>query len=136
MKKKRRVYTKYPKIVTVTCVPCGKKFDVLLKNADQKRPRYYCTEGCEKDYLAMARKHANATRRGNGMFGGERGEYQPLFSRVLKERPAARHAASKKEKSPDDIANDAKKEALAKRDREYWASLRRCKGLPPIEIEG
>lgn len=126
--KKRKTYMKYPKVLTVTCVSCDAVFDVLLKDANEFRKRFYCSEKCEAEYHAAARRGALASRKQNGKFGGERGRYQDKTSTVLNERTAATAATPKRRKA-EDIAREAKEAEQRRRDSEYWAALRLAMGI-------
>lgn len=127
---KRKQYLKFPKIVTVTCVTCGAVIDVLLEAAAKHRKRFYCSERCEAAYLARARRHALETRGQGGTFEGKREAYQPLQSRLISERPAGRDGEKHPtRKSAEAAAKAAKDTAMRQRDLEYWAALRRAKGI-------
>jgi len=129
-KKKRKAYVKYPKIVTVTCVSCAAVIEVRLEDVSKFSKRFYCSEECERQYLARARRNAVASRTGNGTFGGGRGKYQELVSQFLAERPAGGDAPKKlNRKTAEAIAAAAAAAARKQRDLEYWAALRRAMGI-------
>lgn len=117
---KRKTYMRYPKILTVTCVVCEAVIDVRLNDQGEHRDRWYCGEKCEREYLAMARRQALVSRRQGGKFVAGEGKYEPLRSNILAERPAACDAPKKRD---DEIS------VKVSRDAEYWAALRRAKGI-------
>jgi len=129
---KKKTYVKYPKILTVTCVTCGAVIDVQLNEPSKHRKRWYCSEKCEREYLARARCHALGSRRQAGKFTAVEGKYEPLRSKILGERPAACDAPKKRD---DEVGAKVARDAELKRgDAEYWAALRRAKGITAAAV--
>ena len=114
----KKTYMRYPKILTVTCVTCGGVVDVLVKASSDHRRRIYCSEKCEREYLAKARRRALESKRQGGRV------YKAAFSTILAERPAACDAPKKRESEASIKAVEQKR-----RDLEYWAALRRSRGI-------